>query len=79
MNNEIELIPAVEKSSVKKRLEDALSKCETVKGAVAYWTIDTNFIKNLASVLKREDSYYCIDIHRPTNIDYLAIATAKAV
>lgn len=72
MNNEIELIPAVEKSSVKKRLEDALSKCENVKGAVAYWTIDTDFIKNLASVIQREDSYYCIDIHKPTNIDYLA-------
>ncbi|MCW5313117.1 hypothetical protein GTQ43_04570 [Nostoc sp. KVJ3] len=72
MNNDIELIPAVEKSSIKRRLEDALSKCDNVKGAVAYWTIDTDFIKNLASVLQREDSYYCIDIHKPTNIDYLA-------
>nr|MDZ8056629.1 hypothetical protein [Nostoc sp. EkiNYC01] len=72
MDIDIELIPTVEKSSIKRRLEDALSKCENVKGAVAYWTIDTDFINNLASVLQRENSYYCIDIHKPTNIDYLA-------
>ncbi|MBN3946831.1 MAG: hypothetical protein HWQ38_10170 [Nostoc sp. NMS7] len=72
MNIDIELIPTVKKSSIKERLKESLCKCENVKGAVAYWTIDTDFIKELALVLKRENSYYCIDLHSPTNIDYLA-------
>lgn len=72
MNLDIELIPSVEHSSIKKRLEASLDKCQNVKGAVAYWTIDTDFVRGLAEVLKREGSYYCIDIHKPTNIDYLA-------
>jgi hypothetical protein len=72
MNIDIELIPSVKKSSIKQRLKESLCKCENVKGAVAYWTIDIDFIEELASVLKRDESYYCIDIHSPTNIDYLA-------
>ncbi|OKH31125.1 hypothetical protein NIES2119_29595 [[Phormidium ambiguum] IAM M-71] len=72
MNLDIELIPSVEHSSIKTRLETSLNKCQNVKGAVAYWTIDTAFVTGLAEVLQREDSYYCIDIHKPTNIDYLA-------
>lgn len=72
MNIDIELIPTVQKSSIKQRLKESLCKCENVKGAVAYWTIDTDFIKELALALNRENSYYCIDLHSPTNIDYLA-------
>ncbi len=70
MNIDIELIPTVQKSSIKQRLKESLCKCENVKGAVAYWTIDTDFIKELALALNRENSYYCIDLHSPTNIDY---------
>jgi hypothetical protein len=72
MNLDIELIPSVEHSSIKKRLETSLERCQNVKGAVAYWTIDTDFVSGLAEVLNREGSYYCIDIHKPTNVDYLA-------
>jgi hypothetical protein len=72
MSLDIELIPALEHSSIQERLEKSLSECIYVKGAVAYWTIDTNFIPELLSVLSKEESYYCIDIHKPTDIDCLA-------
>ena len=68
----IELIPSVEKSSIKHRLTHSLQTCDFVKGAVAYWTIDINFIPELSKKLKHPNSFYCIDFHKPTNIDYLA-------
>jgi len=68
----IEIIPILdENNNFIERLDDSLQKCLNVKGAVAFWTIDTKFLPSLTKALKNKNSYYCIDIHKPTNIDYI--------
>jgi len=75
---EIQLVPTVESSaSVKKQFEEVLNRCLSVKGAVAFWTIPINYISSLSSKLSNEESFFCVDIHLPTDIEVLAEFTRK--
>ena len=49
-----------------------------MQGAVAYWTVgDALFADRLSPVLSRHDSFMCVDIHIPTDIDQLAQLVCK--
>ena len=56
--------------NVKPRLEELIKQAECLQMAVAYWTIPENYFgNNLIELLKKEDSFACVDISTPTNID----------
>lgn len=69
----IELVPGLGDPDIKLRFEARLVNCLNVKGCVAFWTIDVkafNF-EALKQAIKRQNSFYCVDIQQPTNIDSL--------
>lgn len=68
----IELVPSPQDASIQDRLGATLQKAQSLRAAVAYWTIPNNiFGSALASCLAKTGSYLCVDIHLPTNIDCL--------
>jgi len=71
VNKNIEFLQSRDSRSIKSRLEASLKKCSSLKGSVAFWKIRTGYIKGLVNVLNHHDSFICVDIHQPTNIDCL--------
>lgn len=67
----IEFLQSKDSAAIKERLQKSITKCESLKGAIAFWTIDTNYFSGLEDKLKHKDSFICTDIHQPTNIDCL--------
>ncbi len=75
---DIRLCPVWNSPSVLASLKTALTKCSVMQGAVAYWTVgDALFANRLSSVLSQHDSFMCVDIHLPTDIDQLAQLVCK--
>ncbi len=70
----IELVPGLNPSNIKFKLEERFINCVSVKGCVAYWSIGVNFfyLDALCKAIKEPNSFYCADIQLPTNIDNLA-------
>jgi hypothetical protein len=55
-------------------LASALSKATSLRAAIAYWTVEPDFVDdNLANVLSNRGSFLCVDLHFPTDIDQLAL------
>ncbi len=65
----IEFLQSKEQRNIKDKLKQSIKECNSLKAAVAFWNIDINYLKELADKLSRDDS--CVDIHQPTNIEYL--------
>ena len=61
------------KREVQSKLKTSLSETQILKGVVAFWKIDYGYFKDdLVNALKRhEDSFYCVDVSKPTNFDAL--------
>jgi hypothetical protein len=75
---DIRLCPEWNSPSVLASLKTALTKCSLLQGAVAYWTVgDALFVDKLSTALSRHDSFMCVDIHLPTDIDQLAQLVGK--
>lgn len=69
----IELMPSFGTLSVRKRLTQSIIAAESLRSAIAFWTIDINFLgQALPALLRQSHSFMCVDIHRPTDIDKLA-------
>ncbi|OUD13252.1 phospholipase D-like domain-containing protein [Thioflexithrix psekupsensis] len=66
-----EFLQSKNEKSIKERMECSIEKCVSIKGAVAFWSINAPFISGLAEKLALNNSYMCVDIHEPTNIDSL--------
>jgi hypothetical protein len=62
-----------EDRNIKKHLEKSIENCLSLKAAVAFFNIRANYFSkcNLGEVLSRKDSFFCVDIHDPTNLDEL--------
>lgn len=67
----IELLQTANNRYIKDRLEQAINTCVSLKAAVAFFSIDAKYFKKLEEVLSREESFFCVDIHSPTNLDEL--------
>ena len=69
---DFELILQPDAKGIDKFMK-AVEACISIKGCVAFWTININDdkYKPLIQKLKSEKSFVCIDFHKPTNIDYL--------
>ncbi|MEA5487469.1 MULTISPECIES: hypothetical protein [Pseudanabaena] len=59
-------------NNVKPRLKELIKQAECLRMAVAYWTIPNDYFgDDLIEVLKKKDSFACVDISLPTDIDEL--------
>ncbi len=78
MNVKIELIPNLSLTpkdrSVKNRLEKLLIDCKSFMGCTAFWSIPIDFFAGnaMANAIKKNNSFFCADIQKPTNIDNIA-------
>jgi PLD-like domain len=69
----IELLPAWNAPQVQSRLKHSLDTAQLLRCAVAYWTVESNFLgPALPAKLSRPNGYLCVDYHLPTDIDELA-------
>lgn len=67
----IELLPTSSNSDVKSRIEGLLLNCKSFKSCVSFWTLKVDYFKfdALSEALKKTDSFICVDLEKPTNID----------
>ncbi len=72
------LIPALGNPDLKLKLEKLLLECIEFRGCTAFWTIPTYYFYNvkeksdshaLIKAIQKPNSFFCADIHLPTNID----------
>lgn len=70
---DIELLPLLRGRAVVSRLEALLRASDSLRGSIAYWTIEQDFLgPDLARCLTGPQGFICVDIHLPTHIDFLA-------
>jgi phosphatidylserine/phosphatidylglycerophosphate/cardiolipin synthase-like enzyme len=68
----VEIVPPTNNPDIRRRLAYSIDSATVMRAAVAYWTIAPNFVSDmLAELLARPDSFLCVDIHYPTDVDQL--------
>lgn len=78
------IIPPQNRISLNSQIRTFFSESECVRAAIAFWSISESQLQKLTGnrgvqVLKNEDSFLCVDIQKPTNIDHLASLVQKGV
>ena len=78
------IIPPQNRISLNSQIRTFFSDSECVRAAIAFWSISESQLQKLTGnrgvqVLKNEDSFLCVDIQKPTNIDHLASLVQKGV
>ena len=70
----IRLEPPSNVSNVSPPIARAMNRAVRIRASIAYWTItDDHTLGDAASRLFREsESFLCVDIHPPTNLDVMA-------
>lgn len=83
--NDIELIPPYDDDiDISNRIKKLFREAKSIRAAIAFWTISPTKLVEIAdfnayTVLKNRDSFLCVDIQLPTNIDYLKELAEKGV
>lgn len=83
--NNIELIPPFNSDvDISDRILKLFKEAKSLRAAIAFWTLSAKrFIDisgfNAYQVLKDSNSFLCVDIQSPTNIDHLADLVQKGV
>ena len=78
MIHNIDFTAKLPQKSVRQRLLKSINTCKSIRGAVAYWTIGTDFFQEkLTHALSLPDSFICVDLKLPTQIDQLASFVQK--
>ena len=58
------------KKSILSDLKNTIDDSFNLRMAVAFWTIDPNRVSDsLIDLLSSRDSFACVDLHQPTNVD----------
>jgi hypothetical protein len=76
--SEVEFLPPVGgKMDITARISKLFKTATTVRAAIAFWTLSKDMLDLITDhradrVLGASDSFLCVDIQRPTNIDHLA-------
>jgi hypothetical protein len=76
--NQIEFLPPFGKSpSLKKRIAQLFSSAQSIRPAIAFWSIAPKDLENITGFkaykgLRSPNSFLCVDVQKPTIIDYLA-------
>lgn len=73
----IEVLPSLRgRRSLCQRLEQSIELATALRAVVAFWTTEPDFISSqLSKLLSHSDSYLCVDLHPPTDIDQLNALT----
>ena len=75
-----ELRTAFPPGSVIEHLRTLASDAASVRGAIAFWTVDAAYIgAEFTRCLAASESFLCVDIHPPTSIDHLATLVTAGV
>jgi hypothetical protein len=74
MNNELvselKLHNVTIHTAIIPRLNELIESADCLKMAVAYWTIDKNYLQSkLINLLKETGSFICVDISHPTSVE----------
>lgn len=83
--NNIELIPQFDSSvRISDRITKLFKEAKSARAAIAFWTLSAKRFIDIAGfnayqVLKDSNSFLCVDIQFPTNIDHLADLVQKGV
>ncbi len=67
----IEFLQSKEQRNIKDKLKQSIKECNSLKAAVAFWNLKIDYFEQLAYKLSLDDSFVCVDIHQPTDIDCL--------
>ncbi len=69
----IELLhPLDEPPAFFQRLQRSVLKAQSLRGAVAYWTVAPDLVSpSLAQLLATRKSFLCVDLHLPTSVEML--------
>ena len=76
--DQIEFLPPFGKNpSLQKRITQLFSSAQSIRAAIAFWSIPPKDLETITDfraykVLSSPNSFLCIDLQKPTNIDYLA-------
>ena len=71
------LPPTRGKVDISRQIERLFSGTTAIRAAIAFWTLSKDKLNqmtafNALKVLTKPDSFLCVDINYPTNIDHLA-------
>jgi hypothetical protein len=74
---DIELLPYIGKMDISDRISQLFSMASSIRASIAFWAISPEALNDVTNgqayrILSSENSFLCVDIQRPTNIDYLA-------
>jgi len=59
-------------------LKKLIEKATALRMIVAFWTIKSEIVsQSLADLLAEDDSFACVDMHLPTNVDYICDIAEK--
>ena len=81
----IEIIPPYAGSiGIEKRLIKLFDQAISIRAAIAFWTLSEKELALIApfkalKVLQNKNSFLCVDIQPPTNLDYLAELVERGV
>jgi hypothetical protein len=82
--NDIELLPQLGTIDISNRISILFSKARTIRASIAFWAIPPELLNQITDssayrVLSADNSFLCVDIQRPTNIDSLADLVSNGV
>jgi hypothetical protein len=67
-----EIVPLTSNPDIRQRLACSIETAVCICAAIAYWTVTPTFVSGeLPRLLAKQDSFLCVDIHYPTDIDQL--------
>jgi hypothetical protein len=67
-----ELLPRPDSADIKLRLSQSIAQSQTMRAAVAYWTVGPDDVSPLlATRLSHPNSFLCVDVHFPTDLDQI--------
>jgi hypothetical protein len=70
---DVKLVPAWNAKEIQLFLKHSLNSFDFLQAGVAYWTINHKiFGDRLTRILSHKDSFVCVDLHAPSDIDGLA-------
>ena len=82
--NDIELLPQLGTIDICNRLNKLFLEARSFRASIAFWAITPELLNQITNynayrVLSADNSFLCVDIQRPTNIDSLADLVSKGV
>ena len=81
---DIELLPQLGTIDISNRLNKLFTEARSIRASIAFWALPPELLNQITNynayrVLSAYNSFLCVDIQRPTNIDSLADLVSNGV